>query len=109
MDTTLTLAPYTLKQLYDMTNEVYIKKYNRYVNTWYKEIMDASKIGEFEVTLFVCDWDCDEGEARVVVTDALDRIKELFKGINIEEDGDNYLVYYNVSWNADDLKEDTVE
>jgi len=102
--TSIKLPRSSLKELYDKTKSVYDKKFNRYVAEWYKVIMGAASIGEFEGTLYVCDWDCEEGEVRQVVNDALDEIKDIFAGIKIEEDGDRYITYYNVSWDLDVLK-----
>jgi len=97
------LKPFTLQELYDKTKAVYDKKFNRYVNDWYFEIMKNANKGVFDVTLFVCDWDCEEGEPMKVVEDAIEKIKELFDGVKVEQGGDGYLVYYEVSWGHDVL------
>jgi len=97
-------VPSSVKGLYDRANKVYMKKYNRYVKNWFDAIMEAGSKGKFETTLYVCDWDCEEGEPHEVVNDAVEKIKRMFHGINIEEKGDSYCPYYNASWNIDDVE-----
>ena len=88
-----------------MAAATYEKKFNHYLKNWYNIIMDEVKEGKFSATLYVCDWDCDEGNVREVVSNALDELKEIFNGIKIKEGGDGYLCWYDVSWDFDGVIE----
>ena len=87
------MLAYTLRDLYEKTKIVYDKKFNKYLESWYSEVMKCVNKGVFETTLYVCDWDCDEGGPSKVVEDAIEKFKELFEGISVKQDGDGYLVY----------------
>ena len=90
--------PKTVKDLYDETKAVYDKKFNRYLKEWHSLITETANKGIFRVTLFVCDWDCDEGEPHKVVRDAIEKIEELFKGIMIIEECDRYCPFFEATW-----------
>jgi hypothetical protein len=97
------LKKYTVEELCEMTNEVRAKKKNRYVTNWYKLIMDEVEKGEYTVNLYCCDWDCEEGEPNSSVLEAIETIKTIFKGIKIEEDGDDYCASWTATWDNNDV------
>lgn len=92
----------TVEELCRMTKHSYDTMFNKHVASFYKEIMSASKLGEYKASLYPSSYMHDCYEPLDVVFDAVNHIKKLFKGIRIYYNTDDHIIcdgyYFEAFW-----------
>ena len=90
------MGEWVTTDLHKRTMDIYAKKLERYMETWYADLLKASDRGEFETVLCVPERDCEDGEPIMIVKIALQKIKETFPGVVFVYNPAG--MFYRVKW-----------